>query len=246
MSVDPLADIPKQIGYSPYSAFANNPIMYVDPDGRCFQKVGEEYVPCDQADVGSTTTGAFGHDWTMSESNGWQLTNGADPSTVDANYTEQTPDGSAAYYENRYAEHIDKYNTRPPDYYLGYGHKYNVRFNNETKGNLSEAGKKWLDQTSVELQVLMETGLRDNPSIELDNGTFQKFAFESHIPAYTKGSLLYNLTDGDKMNIGLTPDFKDLFSPLGVKQALKIVDMMGKYNGARKYNEARKARPFEW
>src|SRR5699024_4130700 len=125
---------------SPYAAMANNPITNIDPDGRCYQKVGEEYVPCDNVDVGGTTTGTFGSDWTMTESNGWQLTNGADPSTIDAYYTEQTPDGSAAYYENRYTEHIEKYNTRPPDYYLEYGHKYNVRFNNETRDGLSKSG----------------------------------------------------------------------------------------------------------
>jgi len=223
LSVDPMADIPKQIGMSPYSAMANNPIMYIDPDGRCFQKVGDEYVPCDEADVGSTTTGAFGNDWTFQENDGWQLTNGTDPSTVDAYYTEQTPDGSAAYYENRYTEHIEKYNTRPPDYYLGYGHKYNVRFNNETRAGLSEAGKGWLDQTIVELQVLMEGALRDNPSIELNNGTFQKFAFESHVLAYSKGDKLFSLGISDKLRIMATPDFSDsFFSPDGRSQIIQM------------------------
>jgi len=34
-SVDALADHPKQVGLSPYSAFWNNPITYNDPDGNC-------------------------------------------------------------------------------------------------------------------------------------------------------------------------------------------------------------------
>ena len=231
LSVDPLADVPKQIGLSPYSAFANNPIIYIDPDGRCFRMVGEEYVPCDNADVGATTTGAFGYNWTMTENNGWQLTNGVDPGTVDAYYTEQTPDGSAAYYENRYTEHIEKYNTRPPDYYLGYGHKYNVRFNKETRAGLSEAGKEWLDQTAIELQVVMENALELKPGLELDNKAFQKFAFESHPGAYATGDNLFKLKMSDKVKIMTTPDFSDSFgSGLGRTQIGKIINMQLQFN----------------
>jgi len=35
LSVDPLADHPRQVRFSPYAAFWNNPVMYTDPDGRC-------------------------------------------------------------------------------------------------------------------------------------------------------------------------------------------------------------------
>ena len=43
--VDPLADHPKQIGLSPYSAFWGNPIYFTDPDGRCPNCPDDVYVP---------------------------------------------------------------------------------------------------------------------------------------------------------------------------------------------------------
>jgi RHS repeat-associated protein len=36
-SVDPLAGHPNQVGMSPYSAYANNPIRYVDPTGKIWE-----------------------------------------------------------------------------------------------------------------------------------------------------------------------------------------------------------------
>ena len=223
LSVDPLADVPKQIGFSPYHFSANNPINYIDPDGRCFQKVGGEYVPCDEADVGSITTGAFGNDWTMSESNGWQLTNGADPSTVNYEYDFIEATGDADYYTDRYKSHIEKYNTRPPDYYLGYGHKYINRFKNETRAKLSELGKEWLDETAVELQVLMNEGISSNPSLQGNNSEFHSFAYGTHVPAYSGSGKIGKLKVPDLWHISMTPDFSDsFFSPDGRSQIIQM------------------------
>src|SRR5699024_3444740 len=51
--MDPLADADKNIGSSPYAYAINNPITYIDPDGRCYQKAGDSYVSCNDASVGS-------------------------------------------------------------------------------------------------------------------------------------------------------------------------------------------------
>ena len=77
----------------------------------------------------------------------------------------------------------------------------------------------------------MEGALRDNPSIELNNGTFQKFAFESHVPAYSKGDKLFSLGISDKLRILATPDFSDSFgSGLGRTQIGKILDKQLLFN----------------
>lgn len=40
MNIDPLAEHPKQIGFSPYVYAANNPVYFIDPDGRLFDDYG--------------------------------------------------------------------------------------------------------------------------------------------------------------------------------------------------------------
>src|SRR5690554_1770839 len=165
MNVDPLADATKNITYSPYSYSINNPITYIDPDGRCWQKAGDEYVPCDNAEIGSTTTGAFGYDWTMTESNGWQLTNGAVPSTVNYQYNYIEPTGDKSYYVDRYKNHIEKYNTRPPDYYLEYGYNNKVLFD-EAYPTMSDVAKAVFDKIGPGLQKAMNDGIRNKPSLQ--------------------------------------------------------------------------------
>jgi hypothetical protein len=65
--VDPLADHPKQIGKSPYSAFWGNPVYFTDPDGRCPDCPDDVYVPI--ADHVYTKDLAVG----MKTSNGWEV-----------------------------------------------------------------------------------------------------------------------------------------------------------------------------
>lgn len=65
--VDPLADHPKQIGLSPYSAFWGNPIYFTDPDGRCPDCPDDVYVPlAEHVYTEGLKTG-------MKTSNGWEV-----------------------------------------------------------------------------------------------------------------------------------------------------------------------------
>ena len=74
----------------------------------------------------------------------------------------------------------------------------------------------------------MESGLSGNPNLELDNDAFQKFAFESHVPAYVGAGVL-KLDFLDKTYILTTPDAKDLFSSLGMAQVEEMVKLQAQY-----------------
>lgn len=65
--VDPLADHPKQVGKSPYSAFWGNPVYFTDPDGRCPDCPDDVYVPI--ADHVYTE----GLEKGLKTSNGWEV-----------------------------------------------------------------------------------------------------------------------------------------------------------------------------
>jgi RHS repeat-associated protein len=221
MSIDPLAE--KYPGMSPYVYTMNNPVRYVDPDGKCYREVNGEYVPCEDAETDTTTTGAFGYSWTMTENDGWQLTNGSNPNNVNYEYIDVEATGEVDYYVERYKKHIEKFNTKPPDYYLSFGYKYIKRFKNETRPKLSELGKKWLDQTAKDLQEFMNVGIDNNEDIQKDNQAFHDFAYATHVPAYTKSKIIGELKAPDLWHILWTPDIGDSFGkPEGIKQIIKM------------------------
>ncbi len=203
---------------SPYVGMGNNPIDGIDSDGGCYVKNSDgSYSPCPDGKLGAQRNDSFGFNWTFTKDSGWQLTHGASGKIV-TSYVPVLADGSANYYIKRYLDHLQRYNSKPPDYYLSYGHKYINRFKNETNSKLSKAGQIWLKATASSLQRLMETGLKNSKgSIAMNNDAFQNFAFKTHVPAYV-GSGLLDLSNSDKFTIGNTPDYKDLFTSNGFEQ----------------------------
>ena len=108
-----------------------------------------------------------------------------------------------------------------PEYYLDYGDKYVKRFSKELYPNLSHEGKRWLNKALVNLQTAIELKLKTNPTIELDNDLFQKFAFDSHVDAYENAGL-FKLPISDLLKIGSTPDISDLLSANGLRQMKQV------------------------
>lgn len=140
--------------------------------------------------------------------------------------------GHTSYYAWRYRD-FKRQNPgiKPPDYYMGYGHKYISRFTNETSKSMSRSGKVWLKEARYNLQVAIENRLAqpDGADLERNNNKFRSFAFDSHVDAYwnENGRVpLYALGSVDLTKILLTPDAKDLTSSDGLRQ---VKDMMGKF-----------------
>lgn len=158
-----------------------------------------------------------------------------------------------------------KYEKGTPIVRESYGFKYCVIFSNYLMPKLSPGGKKWLKLARILLQKYMEQGLiyknfeskynkgfnklakiKTLNSVELDSSYFQKFAFATHPDAYLDAGLI-NISIKDKIEISLTPDFKEWASTgtweqawYVAKEQLKSWKNDASEYGKEKYDEARK------
>ena len=132
--------------------------------------------------------------------------------------------GDCEYYQRRHDNFLGRHRGcphHPPQYYLGYGKKYCVRFSTELYPKLSENGKAWLGRARVKLQREMERGLHDTPTIELDDQGFMQFAFSTHAKAYWEAGL-HDVPFTDKVKVALTPDAKEWLQGETWKQAADV------------------------
>ncbi len=139
--------------------------------------------------------------------------------------------GTTGYYQwraNDFLERCKQSTTSETalSYYLNYGHKYVHRFQQETRKQLSKRGKDWLDKALLELQLILETKLHQDPEIELDADRLHTFAFQSHVHAYQKTGF-FDLSLNDIRLILATLDFKDSF--VNRKGRRQIIDIITRY-----------------
>ena len=146
--------------------------------------------------------------------------------------------GTPEYYRYREQQYQAFHNTTDPQaYYMSYGYKYATKFNNNSK-NFSPKGQQWVQEVMINLQNAMKIRLndQDGTDFELKSKDFQDFAFDSHVDAYwnEKGAVpFYDLEITDYWQIFQTIDFKDLVSPRGVKQEVKLGGRYVKYEAGK-------------
>lgn len=132
--------------------------------------------------------------------------------------------GTVGYYRARHDDYLARHTTPPPpDYYLGYGDKYVLRFTRELRPKLSPEGQAWLDRTFVGLQRMLEERLRSDPvdydRLEQNSAELKKFAYDTHPSVYLEAGLS-ELPPEDLARIATTPDLGDLATADGVRQIL--------------------------
>lgn len=147
--------------------------------------------------------------------------------------------GTPEYYRYREQQYQTFHNTTDPQaYYMSYGYKYATKFNNNSK-NFSPKGQQWVQEVMLNLQNAMKIRLNDQDGTDLelnDENNFIKFAFKSHVDAYwnEEGTVpFYDLEITDYWQIFQTIDFKDLVSPEGVKQEVKLGGRYVKYEAGK-------------
>ncbi|CAB3694534.1 hypothetical protein [Trinickia soli] len=132
---------------------------------------------------------------------------------------------------------------KPPSYYVSYGYYYCSHYGAELFPNLSAKGKAWLVLARRYLQLNLEDGLRQNMrgdvvqiasqkpgngafsmtvrkrELELNDETFQTFAFKTHPLAYLDGGIAY-LPPADLINIIRQPNLQEWGSQGTYEQAI--------------------------
>gem|GEM_PF-5231148 len=116
-------------------------------------------------------------------------------------------------------------NVPPPFYYFDYGFKYAMRFTNELFPLLSAAGKEWLVNARMNLQLAIENRLQKGAKafadLEERPNAFRDVCYATHSKAYLDAGLA-KLPMEDLYQIGMTPDGKDLFDPAGLNQIREV------------------------
>lgn len=132
--------------------------------------------------------------------------------------------GTREYYLERYEDFRMRNPDLPaPEYYLDYGLKYFDRFH-ANKPNMDPVTQGWIDRTGMALQVSIEDARIADPAafaeLERNGEAFREFAYATHPDAYVDSGL-HQVPFGDRIAIGLTPDFGDLANYAGVAQVVE-------------------------
>lgn len=88
---------------------------------------------------------------------------------------------------------------------------------------MSSIVKEVFDKIGVGLQIAMNQGINDNPSLQGNNDMFKAFAYESHFPVY-KNSGVGKLGGNDLVKMAALPKLNDTFgSREGWSLIIKLV-----------------------
>ena len=210
------------------------PPAIVYPGDNPFPENDDWYEPpeTDSYEEGGMSEGDWDSGWSLDDGSG----NKGEPEESDDTKIPPTLSeyyGQVTYYNARVLDFLKRYSELTekdvPKYYKEYGEKYFKKFNGEMKETLSDAGKEWVDKTSVALQVKLSEILVNNPDIELNPDLLEEKAFESHVEAYIESGI-FSLPMSDKIEILMTVEYNDLVKKEeGREQAFEVMEEQVKY-----------------